>query len=157
MQSDRVGLLSVTTSITYLSFQLQSKCHLPDYTHFNAKIHFIKVFTYFGHFKKGFSDIFLSKAQTGAASLVSSWCWILKNAKAQIEFILIVNKMVYLRFEMLQSVLADFKKSHAENFIGGANKLTIIRAEALGELCESGSGKVRLFLELHRGISFEHR
>ena len=43
---------------------------------------------------------------------------------------------------MLQSVLADFKKSHAENFIGGANKLTIIRAEALGELCESGSGKV---------------
>ena len=65
--------------------------------------------------------------------------------------------MVYLRFEMLQSVLADFKKSHAENFIGGANKLTIIRAEALGELCESGSGKVRLFLKLHRGISFEHR
>ena len=59
--------------------------------------------------------------------------------------------MVYLRFEMLQSVLADFKKSHAENFIGGANKLTIIRAEALGELCESGSGKVGLFLELTRG------
>ena len=104
-----------------------------------------------------FSDIFLSKAQTGAASLVSSWCWILKNAKAQIEFILIVNKMVYLRFEMLQSVLADFKKSHAENFIGGANKLTIIRAEALGELCESGSGKVGLLLELTRGIPYQYR
>ena len=44
---------------------------------------------------------------------------------------------------MLQSVLADFKKSHTENFIGGANKLTIIRAEALGELCESGSGTVK--------------
>ena len=51
--------------------------------------------------------------------------------------------MVYLRFEMLQTVLADFKKSHTENFIGGANKLTIIRAEALGELCESGSGTVQ--------------
>ena len=51
--------------------------------------------------------------------------------------------MVYLRFEMLQTVLADFKKSHTENFIGGANKLTIIRAEALGELCESGSGTVK--------------
>jgi len=93
-------------------------------------------------FETVFLDIFLSKAQTGAASLVSSWCWILKNAKAPIEFILIVNKMVYLRFEMLQSVLTDFKKSHTENFIGGANKLTIIRADALGELCESGTGKV---------------
>ena len=105
--------------------------------------------------KQFFLDIFLSKAQTGATSLVSSWCWILKNAKAPLEFILIVNKMVYLRFEMLQSVLADFKKSHTENFIGGANKLTIIRADALGELCESGTGKVKT--KFNQNMTLEYR
>ena len=56
--------------------------------------------------------------------------------------------MLYLRFEMLQAVLADFKKSHSENIIGGANKLTVIRAEVLGELCESGSGTVRFYRKI---------